>query len=565
MAVPKEELAKCCSRWNPSHVSLWQRQMTTRYLLWTTITGACTLLVLLWALPHKDDQQGSDGSGPEGDESPRQLVKEALPSRRRKSEDNEDDEVQGKESELGKALPSPRSQSLATAAPSWAPWLARNTAAGAAGTGLWPSTPSRRWQAAMSPSEKRDLDMMFRQQERQVGRPARTLDINKAKQARQRNRQRKEASVAEAVVPEGSPSCDFDQEELLRLLGEVPRTSPPAASPRKSKRRPKRRRKAPAVGAEQSSQGLQVPGDEEGEEGEEEEAVETIVDDAASVPADDEDGQETVNIVGDERVEEESAEVEEEEGEEASPSSSSGGFAAVASEDASEETPTAVPEEVTRRDVGVQAGASKLHTVAWQLQDELDAQRRQPSNATNGEGRDTEIASATEATGHAESNDVGSASKTGGRTTLDGLASAWRQQSWADIADTDEEDGGSSAAILAAPKGCSNTSSPLRHASCEEATDGTEAAANVQEETDGTHGAANAHVATDDTPEPEATPEPAVEGCKTDDRWREKMQSGISQPSKARETKVSIRGKIKGQGRGWTAVRQRNDRGRRGS
>lgn len=374
----------------------------------------------------------------------------------------------------------------------------------------------------MSPSEKRDLDMMFKQQERQVGRPARTLDINRAKQARQRNRQRREVSVVDAAVAEGSPSCNLDPEELLRLLGEAPPTNPSAPSPRRTKRRTKRRRKAPVAGAKQQSS------QEQGEDGEEE-VTETLIDDVVSVLADSkadegEEEQETVNIVEDAvRGAEESE--EEEEKEEASPSTSSRGSVAIVSEDACEERSAAVAEEVTRRDVGVQAGSSKLHTVAWQLQDELETPRRRPSKATSGDGRETEIALAIEAMSHIESNVVGSASSTRSQRLPAGsaspacFASARRQQSWADIADTDEEEGGNCVANPDASKGCrspSATSCVLRHASREEE-------------------------AVEDTPDPEETPEPAVEECQKDDCSSGKVQAGVSQPGKARELKATIR------------------------
>eukprot|EP00931_Biecheleriopsis_adriatica_P123849 TRINITY_DN98931_c0_g1_i1.p1 TRINITY_DN98931_c0_g1~~TRINITY_DN98931_c0_g1_i1.p1 ORF type:complete len:414 (+),score=102.49 TRINITY_DN98931_c0_g1_i1:31-1272(+) len=75
-------------------------------------------------------------------------------------------------------------------------------------TGLWgPTSPSRRSQAVMSPSEKRDLDMMFRYQERQEGRPPSGVDLTRAKQARQRQ-QLKAAGISSAAPAEALPSAE---------------------------------------------------------------------------------------------------------------------------------------------------------------------------------------------------------------------------------------------------------------------------------------------------------------------------------------------------------------------
>lgn len=120
------------------------------------------------------------------------------------------------------------------AAPSWAPPVGRSFG----GTG------SRR-EAAMSPSEKRDLDMMFRHQDTRAV-PSMS-DLGRSKKARQRQRERKEAAeMARTRILEDLPGAVDSESVLLDLLDEeaVPVAQTKAVPPPRTKK-PKKRRKKP--------------------------------------------------------------------------------------------------------------------------------------------------------------------------------------------------------------------------------------------------------------------------------------------------------------------------------
>lgn len=128
--------------------------------------------------------------------------------------------------------------------------------------GAWsPAGPGgvRRQQAAMSASEKRDLDMMFRHQERQEGRvPSSTEPL----QARLRKRQRKADAEAarsrrggqEAATEAADECCEEDLRELmieeLVCEEEAAVRNPPSTAPSKATKKTKRRtRKKPKAAA----------------------------------------------------------------------------------------------------------------------------------------------------------------------------------------------------------------------------------------------------------------------------------------------------------------------------
>lgn len=120
---------------------------------------------------------------------------------------------------------------------------------------FWPTGSSGaapgRWQAAMSASEKKELDLMFRHQERHDGRtPHTVVDITKAK-ARQRNRQhRREVlsptrSVCDVAAVAFVPEEDIDPELLAEELLAEEAAANGLLSPTRAKKAKKHRKKKP--------------------------------------------------------------------------------------------------------------------------------------------------------------------------------------------------------------------------------------------------------------------------------------------------------------------------------
>lgn len=124
------------------------------------------------------------------------------------------------------------------------------------GTGSWPKSPAspswpaspsslapRRWQAAMSASEKKELDLMFRHQERHEGRGTHVVvDLTKAK-ARQRNRQHRREVPSPVLSPTLAPEEDPElmAEELLAEEEALRPTQMPSRA-KKAKKKPRKKK-----------------------------------------------------------------------------------------------------------------------------------------------------------------------------------------------------------------------------------------------------------------------------------------------------------------------------------
>jgi hypothetical protein len=120
-------------------------------------------------------------------------------------------------------------------------WSMQRTAGTSAWSGASNLSPTR-CQAAMSANEKKELDLMFRHQERHEGRGVGVVDIARAKQARQRNRQRREVLPAERADTLEDPLADLLAEELL--AEEEAASSPSPRQKKVRQRKPRKRNKA---------------------------------------------------------------------------------------------------------------------------------------------------------------------------------------------------------------------------------------------------------------------------------------------------------------------------------
>jgi len=119
----------------------------------------------------------------------------------------------------------PASSSASTSRTSWP--LGPHSPLGAA-------LPSWRCQTPMSPSEKRDLDMMFRHQQRQEGRQPSSVDLAKLRQARQR--QKAKVSLVAETASEAVT-------ETVAVLEDLDAQSPTSSS-KKARKKTRRKRSA---------------------------------------------------------------------------------------------------------------------------------------------------------------------------------------------------------------------------------------------------------------------------------------------------------------------------------
>lgn len=134
------------------------------------------------------------------------------------------------------------------------------------------STPRRR-QAAMSASEKRDLDMMFRHQERHDGKSPNAVDLSRAK-ARQRQGKRGKDLLVTADstdIPEETLVQDSElvaaellAEEEAEMAAENMLQSP-SSRQKKAKKKPRKRNKAKTEASEASVGASEPSGDDDGE------------------------------------------------------------------------------------------------------------------------------------------------------------------------------------------------------------------------------------------------------------------------------------------------------------
>lgn len=163
---------------------------------------------------------------------------------------------------------------VGAAPPLWGP------AAGAAGH--WPMSPNtRRCHAPMSSSEKRDLDMMFRHQGRQEGRAPNSVDLTKAKQARQRHQLK--APAPTDVTTADAQVSDFSDDETPDVQVSEVRLSPHAV--KRARKRARRREKKHADKAVPAPASLSEQGFDDDDDDDVEEEGEEEPEDVVAIPA----------------------------------------------------------------------------------------------------------------------------------------------------------------------------------------------------------------------------------------------------------------------------------------
>jgi len=586
------------------------------------------LLAFLWVLPgeeQRDDGGDSEGGGnratgpvPEkvlalhdggkgGKDEEVEVAEEEKPCKRGKDGKGTKDGQQA-----ARADAPPRTAAGGGTAAAAGPWgCVWPTAAAAAGA--WPplsaTAAARRCQAAMSANEKRDLDLMFRQQERHGGRPSHLADLARAQQARQRQRQRKEARPPVSSAGTGTASeeisglGDYTAESLASWLLEeeaVAAPSPVGASPKKPRRRPRRRPRVAVVEepGEAVPESTEVaPGSEEGPtpeaagaEGEEPSAGEPTSlapelveasEDRALEPEEDppplateEDGK------SNEVVEEPSAEAEETCTADADAVTTGTPTLLEASSQFADHSLSAPP--ASRRTAAVCDAAvqTEAPTLAAHAEDHPIVNKQappRPARPSAGAGREAAVESSPEAV--TTSPVVGAASesasvRTAGLGAVGLSTGGWRQRAWADLTDTSDDE-------YVQPRSGAYPSPELEVALVK--ADAPEAAGvpfGVEEsrESDQEHGAPGPAVAglsgpvaicrageespepactqeLTEVPEPEDTPEPAVE----------EEQADVHEVAEAPKDRIAIKAIASGGGRskvedGWVKVRTKKPR-----